>query len=163
MNMLLETLASVGSHPVPWICVLIVALGALVAARKCQVCEHLDGSAEVDLADAQARLDRPFVAGPAYALSIILGIIAMLTGLALIAASIAPVTAFVVLTVGIVTVQIAPIMLRLSENYDRVIAAQAEGMDAVEFARERLRSSYSALIAMSLAISLIMAIGLLTT
>lgn len=163
MNMLLETLANVGSHPVPWICVLIVALGAVLAARKCHTCQHLSGTAEVDYKDAKARLDQPFVAGAGYALVIVVGIVAMLISLAMIASSIAPVTAFVVLTAGVVTVQIAPIVLRMREGYDRVIAAEAQGPDAVAFARERLRDIYSALIAMSLGIAAIMALGLLAT
>ncbi|MEO1773543.1 MAG: hypothetical protein AAFS07_01190 [Pseudomonadota bacterium] len=163
MNMLLETLNTVGSHPVPWIVVAFVILGALAVMRKRATCPHLRGTATVSYEEAKARLDQPFVAGAGYAFTIVIGIAAMVTGLAMIANSIAPVAAFVVLSAGIVTVQIAPHFLRLREGYDRVIAARAEGPDALAFARERVEDTYTGLIAMSVGIAVVLSLGLLVS
>lgn len=160
MNMLVETLSTVGTHPAAWACVALVAALAAHAAWVGARCPYVRGTVTAGREEALARTQSPYIAGPGYALVILAGIALMVTGLAMMARAVEPVLAFAILAAGIVVVQVAPARLRLSEGYDRVIAAELQGPDAVAFARERLRDLHKAHVAMTGAIAVLLAAGL---
>ncbi|MEL6266687.1 MAG: hypothetical protein AAFR52_13740, partial [Pseudomonadota bacterium] len=122
---------------------------------------HIRGTAQVDPHDAASRVGQPVVAGIGYFLVMLAGIAAIMVALSMMAQGMTPVAAFAVLAAGIVVVQIAPVILRLRESYDRVIAAQLQGPEAVAFARERLRNLHTAGILLCVGIALLLALGLL--
>ncbi|MEM9781259.1 MAG: hypothetical protein AAF899_02180 [Pseudomonadota bacterium] len=161
MNMLIETLGMVGSHWTAWIPVVLITLAACYGVVHIRICPHINGTADVAPKEAASRLNQPYVAGPSFFIVMALGISAMLVGLVMTAKAELPVAAFLILASGIVIVQVAPIILRLREAYDRVMAAHLEGTEAVQLATERLRDLHLGGIAMSLGIAAMMAVGLL--
>ncbi|MEM6972571.1 MAG: hypothetical protein AAF577_07175 [Pseudomonadota bacterium] len=161
MNMLIETLGMVSTTWVAWIPVVLITLAALYGMIHIRLCPHIRGTAAVEPHEAAARLHQPFVAGTTFFLVMALGIAAMLVGLSMTADAKSPVTAFLILAAGIIIVQVAPIMLRLREAYDRVMAAHLEGEEAVQLATERLRDLHLGGIAMSLGIAALLSVGLL--
>ncbi|MEM6487655.1 MAG: hypothetical protein AAF677_05180 [Pseudomonadota bacterium] len=161
MTMLAENLGLVSGHWIAWLAVGLVALMGVYGIWHAHNCPYVQGKADVDPTDAAVRLDRPFVAGPGYAAVLMAGIAMMMAGLYLMGTANAPLSAFLVLVIGIVTVQLAPVFLRLTEGYDRVIAASAEGEDASSFARERLYDLHIGGVAMAFGISALLALVLL--
>ncbi|MEM6680567.1 MAG: hypothetical protein AAF675_22100 [Pseudomonadota bacterium] len=162
MNMLIDTLSEVSQSPAAWISVLAVASMALLSAGRCAICPHVRGSAPLPPPSDQTRFDQAFVAGPSYLIAMVTGIVAMIAGLAMISSQIEPVAAFLLLAAGICIVQITPLQLRLREAYSRLFAASGDGEEAIEFARERLRSVHHVNIAMSVGLALMLAVGLLS-
>ncbi|MEO0822732.1 MAG: hypothetical protein AAF074_20175 [Pseudomonadota bacterium] len=161
MNMLIETLGMVSSSPLSWGGVGAMLLFAAYSLVVWYRCPHIAGTASVNLADAQSRLDKPFAAGPRYFFMMVLGIASMLTGLAMIANDFLPVKGFLIVVAGVFVVQITPLRLRLRESYDRVIAAECEGPEAVEVARDRLRDVHLSNIVVNLFIAIALASALL--
>ncbi|MGF1551080.1 MAG: hypothetical protein ACFBWO_01100 [Paracoccaceae bacterium] len=160
MMMLTETCRAVAAHPAPWALIAALVLAAVYGVIHLRYCPFVRGTARVSRTEALARLASPWIAGPAYALIMIGGIALMLAGLVLIANAAEPVAAFLTLARGIAVVQGAPVWLRLREAYDRVIAAEAEGAEAVAFARSRLVNLHLAGIATVLAIAGMLALAL---
>jgi len=161
MNELIETFGMVSRDPVTWIGVAAMVMLGLGAAYRWRSCPHICGTAEISREDAIARLQNPLMAGPRYFLTMLAGIVAILTGLGLIAQEISPPKAFLLLLAGVYLVQTEPIRLRIRESTDRLIAAEAEGPEAVEIARERLRSDHLFHVFMNLALAGLVSAGLL--
>ncbi|MEM6945596.1 MAG: hypothetical protein AAF416_01430 [Pseudomonadota bacterium] len=162
MNMLLETLTEVSSHPAAWLCVLAVASVAILSAIHCVMCPFVRGTEGSSDGFVPRYLDKPIIAGPVYFFVMLAGIIAMIAGLAMIADGKAPLIAFFIISAGICVVQIAPLRVRLAEAYDRIMAAQMISPDEVEIARERLRVMHYFNIAMSAGIAAVLAVALLS-
>ncbi|MEM7496449.1 MAG: hypothetical protein AAF371_00490 [Pseudomonadota bacterium] len=162
MNMLIETLSKVSSHPIAWLCVAAVASMALLSVVHFAMCPFVKGRYDPDEKRALRHLDRPVIAGPRYFLVMTSGILSMIAGLWMIATETHPLIAFFIVAAGICIVQIAPLRLRLHEAYDRVVAADRESAEAGEVARARLKGLHYVNIAMSTAIAMLLALALLT-
>lgn len=161
MNRLIEVCRTVADHPVSWVVIGALVAVALYGVLHMRYCPHVRGTATVSDGEAAARLASPWIAGPGYALVLLAGIALMLTAFGMIAMGTRPVVSFVTLSLGIAVVQGAPVWLRLREAYDRVVAAGAEGPEAVAFARERLVGMHYAGIATVLAVAAMLALALL--
>ncbi|MEM6356505.1 MAG: hypothetical protein AAF844_12600 [Pseudomonadota bacterium] len=162
MNMLIETLSEVSGHPIAWASVAAVASLALFSFAHFAMCPYVRGSYDPNDQRTLRHLDKPVIAGPRYFFVMLAGIVAMISGLAMISAGREPVLAFVIVAAGICIVQIAPLRLRLQEAADRVVAADRETPEAGAEARERLRIMHYVNIAMSMVIALLLAVGLLS-
>ncbi|MEL6766402.1 MAG: hypothetical protein AAFP17_04425 [Pseudomonadota bacterium] len=162
MNMMIETLAEVSGNPIAWLSVAAVACIALLSVGHFFMCPYVKGTYDPNDSRTIRHFDKPIIAGPRYFFTMVAGIFAMVSGLAMISAGTQPVIAFMIVVAGICVVQIAPLRLRLREAADRVVAADRETPEAGAEARWRLKGVHLTNIATSIVIALLLAIALLS-
>lgn len=162
MNMLVMTLQSLGESALAWGAVGLLALAAMVSILSYARCERR--CAEGSLRDGRAAreyLDQRVAAGPRYLALMLSGIAAMVAGLAMIAGDMRPDLGFFILVAGIVVVQTEPLRQRIRIADARVAAAPADDADQRGLARDNLRDSHRALVVTNVALTVLVALGLL--
>jgi hypothetical protein len=150
--MLVEELRALADDPLTWAAVPALAAFAGHALWHWRTCPLLDRTKHVTLAEAEAAVDQPRIAGPRFLVLMLLGIAATLAGLSFIAEGIYPTAAFYLLLAGVFVIQTEPARLQIREAELRVVAAERHGEDARRIAIERLETLNIWLLSLELAI-----------
>lgn len=161
MKMLVETLGAIGNSPYAWAIVGLIAAAALFSLYQYYTCPYLCHRRDISAAESAESLDRPFVAGARFVVVMLAGIAAILAGLTMISREVNPPLALLLIVAGVFAVQIEPAILRIQEAVNRVVAAHAQGPDAISAAEERLRTAHLWLVMTSFAILIAVVLALL--
>lgn len=161
MTALIETLQRASANPYAWVIVGLIALVAAISVYKWRTCPYLCGTIDIGQDESQARVDRPFVAGPRFVIVMLTGIAAMVVGLTLVSREVNPLLALLLIVVGVFAVQTEPAMLRIREATERLVAAQIQGPDQVAAAAERLRYAHIWLVTANFTLLLAVVLALL--
>lgn len=160
MKMLVDTLDHASGEPLVWGAVGLIAAHGLVAAYRWIRCPYLCGTARISREEAEAKLNHPFLAGPRFFVTMLVGIAALVVGLVMIDAGRAPAYALLMIIAGVFVVQTEPARLRISEAVARVIASEAAGPEQVMIAHKRLRDSHLWFVAVNFVLVVAMVAGL---
>lgn len=160
MDMLIATFRMVGASPVAWGAIGLGGLVLTIATLHWGRCPFLAERHGMDAERARALLTPRFRPGPRFALSMLVGIAAVLGGLGMIAESVWPAEAFCLLLAGVVLIQTQPLRLQLRVAKLSVAAAAGQGPAARAAAHDRLRSAHIRLVGVTATI-LILAVAAL--
>ena len=161
MKMLVEELQLLGSDPMAWIVVALLAAFAVQSAVAFRMCPYVNNTATYSDEEVNEARAHQFRAGPRLALMMIAGGALMLAGLFMIAHGIKPTLALGLLVTGIVVTQTEPARLQLREQKFALIAAQGQMVPAMQGARARLRASHRTLVVTNVVMLLAVIAGLL--
>lgn len=161
MNMLSETLRSVGGNPYSWVIVGLIAAAALYSVYQFYRCPFLCRTRRISPEESARSDDRPFAAGPRFIAVMLCGIAAILAGLTMISRDANPPLALLLIVFGVFAVQVEPAVLQIRESVKRVMAAQTEGPEAVAAAESRLRDAHLWLVITNVTILVAVVLALL--
>ena len=142
MNTLLDALGGLSASPFAWAGTAILAVMAFTSLYFLFRCPLLHKSYQVSPAEAQAAVNRRFIAGWRFFATMSVGLVLTITGLYLLQFAAEPGIAFMMIVAGIVILQTEPVRLSIRDANNRVIAATCNGGEAGELAYARLRNSH---------------------
>jgi len=161
MNMLVDTLHAAGDNPYSWAIVGLIAAATLFSLYQFYTCPYLCRTRQISDEESAASLDRPFAAGPRFAVVMLAGIAAILAGLTMLSREANPPLALLLIVLGVFAVQIEPALLQIQEAVKRVAAAHAQGPEAIAAAEDRLRNAHIWLVMTSFTILIAVVLALL--
>lgn len=161
MRMLAETLQNLGASPLAWAVAVVLFLLALGALWRYRNSANLGETIEGDPAAARAYVDGHLAQGPAYLITMLAAIAAMIAGLGMVAKENHPEIGFFILIFGVVVVQVEPIRKRVQIGRARVIAASADDADRRATAVADLRDTHRRLVTTLFVLAASVALALL--
>ncbi|MEO0621148.1 MAG: hypothetical protein AAFU49_12745 [Pseudomonadota bacterium] len=154
MTMLIDELRQLAANPFTWASVPVLLAFLLYALYRRRCCPLLHRTLTITPEQARASADQPYTAGPRFALLMLVGIVATIASLKLIADGTYPTLAFYLLVAGVFVIQTEPVRLRLREAETRVIASELYDEDVREVAIDRLETNHLWLITIQVVILL---------
>ncbi len=150
MNMLIEELQMLSADPRSWIVVGFMALIATISVLARYRCPKVRGVHEPSNEEIRQARETGFRSGWRFGLMMVVGVGLTLTGLFMIAGGVRPTLALGAMVLGILVIQTEPARLSIRENERVVIASHGGAAATIDGARDRLRSSHRALVAMNI-------------
>lgn len=142
MNMLIEELQNLSTHPLSWALVGAMTLLSGFAIAQYVTCPLMRGKTSISEDQAEQARQTTYRPGLRFGLMMIVGIALALTGLIMIADGTHTAIALVLVVAGILLVQTEPARLSIREYTTQVLARRDASHEAQEEARYRLRSGY---------------------
>lgn len=151
MQNVLTSLSDLCASPVAWGIVGVVALRAVWSAVAYFKCPLMTCHGTLDVAHARARVNARFIHSPRFLVSMLLGLALAIGGLYALRMPDAGPLALAAIVFGAFILLVEPSRLTVEDNEMRVVAASADGPEALALAQDRLRTAHYERIGMEFA------------